>query len=43
MAEDAYLIALDIANADGDLEPAEEAVLKKLAARLGVDASKFDF
>ncbi|PZQ82713.1 MAG: TerB [Ancylobacter novellus] len=43
MAEDAYLIALDIANADGELEPAEEAVLKKLAARLGVDASKFDF
>ncbi|WAC26389.1 tellurite resistance TerB family protein [Ancylobacter sp. SL191] len=43
MAEDAYLIALDIANADGDLEPAEQEVLKKLAARLGVDASKFDF
>ena len=43
MAEDAYLIALDIANSDGELEAAEEAVLKKLAARLGVDASKFEF
>lgn len=43
MAEDAYLIALDIANSAGELEPAEDAVLKKLAARLGVDASKFEF
>jgi tellurite resistance protein TerB len=43
MAEDAYLIGLDIANSDGELEPAEEAVLKKIASRLGVDTSKFDF
>lgn len=43
MAEDVYLIALDIANADGELEPQEEAVLKKIAARLGVDAGKFEF
>jgi tellurite resistance protein len=43
MSEDIYLIALDIANADGELEPEEEVVLKKIAARLGVDASKFDF
>lgn len=43
MAEDVYLIALDIANADGEVEPAEDAVLKKIAARLGIDASKFDF
>jgi len=43
MCEDAYLVALDIANADGDLEPAEEAVLKKIAARLNIDASKFEF
>ncbi|PYE89633.1 tellurite resistance TerB family protein [Phyllobacterium leguminum] len=43
MAEDVYLIALDIANSDGEIEPQEDAVLKKIAARLGIDASKFDF
>ncbi|WP_342152298.1 tellurite resistance TerB family protein [Methylorubrum sp. SB2] len=43
MAEDVYLVALDIANADGELEPEEEAVLKKIAARLGVDTAKFEF
>jgi tellurite resistance protein len=43
MAEDVYLVALDVANADGELEPEEEVVLKKIAGRLGVDASKFDF
>ncbi len=42
MAEDVYLVALDVAHADGTLEPEEEAVLKKIAARLGVDASKFE-
>jgi tellurite resistance protein TerB len=43
MAEDVYLLALDIANADGEVEPQEDAVLKKIAGRLGVDAGKFDF
>ena len=43
MAEDVYLIALDIANADGEVEPQEDVVLKKIAARLGVDPNKFDF
>jgi tellurite resistance protein len=43
MAEDIYLVALDIANADGELEPQEDAVLKKIAARLGVDPGKFEF
>lgn len=43
MAEDVYLIALDIANADGEVEPQEDAVLKKIATRLGVDAGKFEF
>lgn len=43
MAEDVYLVALDVANADGELEAEEEVVLKKIASRLGVDASKFDF
>lgn len=43
MAEDAYLIAQDIAYSDGELEPAEADVLKKLAARLSIDTSKFEF
>ncbi|WP_341989793.1 TerB family tellurite resistance protein [Azorhizobium sp. AG788] len=43
MAEDVYLIALDVANADGELEPQEDAVLKKIAARLGVDPTRFEF
>lgn len=43
MAEDVYLVALDVANADGQVEPEEDVVLKKIAARLGVDTSKFDF
>lgn len=43
MAEDVYMIALDIAGSDGEIEPQEDAVLKKIAARLGIDTSKFDF
>jgi tellurite resistance protein TerB len=43
MAEDAYMIALDIAHSDGELEDAEKEVLKKLANRLNVDPSKFEF
>lgn len=43
MAEDVYLLALDIANADGEVEPEEDVVLKKIAGRLGVDPGKFDF
>lgn len=43
MAEDVYLIAADIAMADGELEPQEEVVLKKLANRLGIDPSRFEF
>lgn len=43
MAEDVYLIAVDIAHADGELEAEEEVVLKKLATRLGVDPSRFEF
>jgi tellurite resistance protein TerB len=43
MGEDVYLVALDVANADGELEPEEQAVLAKIAKRLGVDASQFDF
>jgi tellurite resistance protein len=43
MCEDVYLIALDIAYADGELEPAEKETLAKIAKRLNVDVSKFDF
>lgn len=43
MAEDVYLIAVDIANADGEVEPQEDVVLKKIASRLGVDVSRFEF
>lgn len=43
MAEDVYLIAKDVAFADGDIGEKEAEVLKKIAARLQVDESKFDF
>ncbi|MRN43436.1 MULTISPECIES: tellurite resistance TerB family protein [unclassified Brucella] len=43
MAEDAYLVACDIADADGEVSKEEEDVLKKIADRLGLDPSKFDF
>lgn len=42
MAEDIFAVALDIAEADGEIEPEEEEVLKKIAERIGVDPSKFD-
>jgi tellurite resistance protein TerB len=43
MAEDVYLIATDVAMADGELEPQEADVLKKIANRLGIDTSSFEF
>jgi tellurite resistance protein TerB len=43
MAEDVYLLASDIAMADGTLEDEEQVVLEKIANRLGVDPKKFDF
>lgn len=43
MAEDIYLVAVDIAHADGELEAAEKDVLQRIANRLGVDPSKFEF
>jgi tellurite resistance protein len=42
MAEVVYVTALDVAEADGEIEPAEKAVLEKLASTLSVNASKFD-
>ena len=43
MAEDVYLIAVDVSMSDGQAEPEEIEVLKKIANRLGVDTSKFEF
>lgn len=43
MADDVYLVAQDIALADGELEPQEADVLAKIANRLGVDPKKFEF
>lgn len=43
MAEDIYLVALDVSLADGETEPQEADVLKKIAGRLGVDPAKFEF
>ena len=40
MAEDCYLVGLDIAHADGELEPAEADVLQKIAQRMGVDLKR---
>jgi len=43
MAEDVYLIAVDVSAADGEVEPEEKVVLEKIASRLGVDPKKFEF
>ena len=43
MSEDAYLVAVDIANADGKVGPEEETMLAKIASRLGVNAKDLDF
>lgn len=43
MAEDVYLIAVDVSAADGEVEPEEKVVLEKIASRLGVDPAKFTF
>lgn len=45
MAEDVYLVAVDVAssNTHNSIGEAEQKVLDKLANRLHVDASKFEF
>jgi tellurite resistance protein len=43
MAEDVYLIALDIAGSDGSVGDDEKSMLQKIAHRIGVDTAKFDF
>jgi tellurite resistance protein len=40
MGEDCYLVGLDIAHADGELEEAEAKVLTQIANRLNVDLKK---
>lgn len=42
MSDTVYLIAMDIAEADGDIGREEKAVLAKIASTLGVNQSKFD-
>jgi tellurite resistance protein TerB len=43
MAEDVYLVAVDISMADGSVSAEETAILEKIARRLGVDPKKFEF
>lgn len=43
VADQVYLFALDISEADGEVEPEEKAVLAKIASLLGVDPGKFEF
>lgn len=45
MAEDVYLVAVDCASANSrhEVGEQEQGVLNKLAKRLGVDPSKFEF
>ena len=43
MCEDIYLAAVDIANADGEVEPQEKAVLEKIAKVLDVNPADFQF
>ena len=43
MAEDVYLVALDIAMADGSIGDDEKRVLATIAKRLNVDPAKFEF
>jgi len=43
MAEDVYLIAADVASADGEIGEKEKRALEKLAAIIGVDPNKFEF
>ncbi|WYK04446.1 TerB family tellurite resistance protein [Cereibacter sphaeroides f. sp. denitrificans] len=40
MAEAVVLTALDVAEGDGELEPAEKAVLDRLAKLAGIDLAR---
>ena len=41
MAEAVLLMALDVSEGDGEIEPQEKVVLEKLAGRLGLNLSKY--
>lgn len=43
MGEDVYLIASDVAGADGEVDDKEKEMLKKIAGRLGVDPARLEF
>lgn len=40
-SEMVFLTALDIADADGEVDPAEQAMIEKIAKRLGLNASAY--
>lgn len=40
-SEMVFLTALDIADADGEIDPAEQVMIDKIAKRLGVNASNY--
>lgn len=42
MAETVFVTALDVSEADGEMEPQERDVLRKIAGLLRVDPRKFD-
>ena len=42
MCEAVYVTALDISESDGEIEPAEKAILDKLAQTLKIDPKKYD-
>lgn len=42
MAEVVYLTALDVSESDGEMEPEEKEVLKKIADRLHIDQKKYE-
>lgn len=42
MSETVYLTALDVSEADGEIEPQEREVLAKIASLLKVDPKKFE-
>lgn len=40
-SEMVFLTALDIADADGEIDPAEQAMIDKIAKRLGLNAASY--
>ncbi|MFV1627972.1 tellurite resistance TerB family protein [Phaeobacter sp. JH203A] len=40
-SEMVFLTALDIADADGEIDPGEQAMIEKIAKRLGINAASY--